>query len=353
MTDPATPVPEMPETPEPHDGARPEGRAPEAHAPEAMRATITLLQRRGIEAEVLIPLIRRMEQEIGRDRAHRIARDTIEEIAREQGHAVAEALQRRDLEGFHQVKDTWSGAGGDLEIQTLREDGEALEFNVTGCRFAEMYRRMGAADLGFILSCSRDFALSEGYSDALHLERRQTIMQGAPFCDFRYRLAAANHATEAAAPPAAEATEATRPATDAPTGSTDAGSLEEKAARVGGALGRIARNLAARAKPEVERRAKQARAAAEAARPHVERAAQQARDYAKAHDEQIMRAAETGARLAADRVIPPALRPIVNAAEQELRRREEPPAPREDGAVGDHADRPSNQPGESPPPPRS
>ncbi|MFA7249018.1 MAG: L-2-amino-thiazoline-4-carboxylic acid hydrolase [Dehalococcoidia bacterium] len=320
-------------------GAQDEER-PEGHTPEAVRATITLLQRRGIEAEVLIPLIRRMEQEIGRERAHAIARTTIEEIARDQGHAVAEALQRRDLEGFHYVKDTWSGAGGDLQIETLREDAEALEFNVTGCRFAEMYRRMGAEDLGFILSCSRDFALSEGYSDALHLERRQTIMQGAPFCDFRYRLAENRPAASAAGMPDAAEKAGATPAAGSEDGESGTERFEQQAARVGGALGRIARNLADRAKPEAERRARQARAAAEAARPHVERAAQQARDYVQTHDEQIKHAAEAGARMAADRVIPPALRPIVNAAEQELRRHEDAPpanAPR------------GQEPGEAPP----
>src|SRR5690606_7487217 len=101
------------------------------------------------------------------------------------------------LAGFTQVKDSWGGAGGDLTIDTLRQDEGRLEFNVIGCRFAEMYRRMDAADLGFLLSCGRDFALSEGYSDALHLDRTQTIMQGASFCDFRYRLAGDGTDTEA------------------------------------------------------------------------------------------------------------------------------------------------------------
>jgi len=150
---------------------------------------ITLLQQRGIEAEVLIPLIRRLEQELGTERAHTLAREVISEIAREQGQRVSESLGRDDLEGFTEVKDSWGGAGGDLEIQTLRQDGEVLEFNVVGCRFAEMYRQMGAQDLGFLLSCQRDFSLSEGYSEDLHLERTQTIMQGAAYCDFRYRLA--------------------------------------------------------------------------------------------------------------------------------------------------------------------
>ncbi len=154
-----------------------------------MAHPISLLQQRGIEADVLVPLIRRLETELGIERAHAIARDTIEAIARQQGHDVAEALGRADLPGFAQVKDSWGGAGGDLAIETLQQDGERLEFNVVGGRFAEMYRRMGAPDLGFLLSCSRDFALSEGYSAGLHLDRTQTIMQGAAYCDFRYRLA--------------------------------------------------------------------------------------------------------------------------------------------------------------------
>ncbi|MCY4639999.1 MAG: L-2-amino-thiazoline-4-carboxylic acid hydrolase [Chloroflexi bacterium] len=150
--------------------------------------TLSLLQRRGIEAEVLIPLIRRLEQELGRERAHLLARETIEKIAREQGAAVAGAVGRDDLVGFREVRDSWGGAGGDLTIETLRDDGDALHFNVTGCRFAEMYRQLGASDLGFLLSCARDFTLSTGYSERLRLERTQTIMQGASHCDFRYRL---------------------------------------------------------------------------------------------------------------------------------------------------------------------
>ncbi len=164
-------------------------RAGHEGSPTIDARPISLLQQRGIEADVLVPFIRRLETELGVEQAHTLARETIEAIARQQGSDVAEALGRADLPGFAQVKDSWGGAGGDLAIETLQQDGERLEFNVVGCRFAEMYRRMGAADLGFLLSCSRDFALSEGYSAGLHLDRTQTIMQGAAYCDFRYRLA--------------------------------------------------------------------------------------------------------------------------------------------------------------------
>jgi hypothetical protein len=166
-----------------------------------------LLQRRGIEAEVLIPLIRRLERELGRERAHAIAREEIAAIARRQGEAVAVGLGRSDLDGFREVRQSWGGAGGDLEITTVRDDARHLDFNVTRCRFAELYEQLGACDLGFLLSCNCDFTLSEGYSPDLHLERTQTIMQGAAFCDFRYRFPAEVDAngdpSEDAAPDAA------------------------------------------------------------------------------------------------------------------------------------------------------
>jgi hypothetical protein len=50
-----------------------------------------------------------------------------------------------------------------------------------------MYRRLGLEDLGATLSCQRDFALAEGFSADIALERTQTLMEGAPFCDFRFR----------------------------------------------------------------------------------------------------------------------------------------------------------------------
>ncbi|MEX2373557.1 MAG: hypothetical protein WD800_07120, partial [Dehalococcoidia bacterium] len=58
---------------------------------DSRRPPVTLLQQRGIEAEVLIPFIRRLERELGRERAHEVAREVIGEIAREQGRRVAEA----------------------------------------------------------------------------------------------------------------------------------------------------------------------------------------------------------------------------------------------------------------------
>lgn len=283
------------------------------------RLPVTLLQRRGIEAEVLVPFIRRLERELGPERAHDLARETITEIARAQGEAVAQALGRTDLDGFGEVRDSWGGAGGDLTIEAVRHDADHLDFNVTRCRFAELYERLGARDLGFVLSCGRDFSLSEGYSNRLHLVRTQTIMQGAAFCDFRYTYApTANTSTDA---PAEEprpshikrgtGTGVWRGDGDAQAAFTDRVRQATEAARAAAEGRRPAAEQAAReAKERAER-------AANAARPHVEQAAQSAANFAKEHQGEIKSAALRAARIAARLAVPPHVR---EAFEVELHR---------------------------------
>ena len=61
-----------------------------------------------------------------------------------------------------------------------------FHFNVVRCRYSEMYRELGLAELGAVLSCNRDGAFCEGYDPKLKLERTQTLMGGASHCDFRY-----------------------------------------------------------------------------------------------------------------------------------------------------------------------
>ena len=75
---------------------------------------------------------------------------------------------------------------GALEIELCEFDTHRLVFNVTRCRYAEMYKALGAADLGHIFSCNRDAALIKGFNPSAIMTRRRTIMAGAPCCDFRY-----------------------------------------------------------------------------------------------------------------------------------------------------------------------
>ncbi len=147
---------------------------------------LTLLQRREIEAKIVGPLILGFIEAMGRDAALAVVRSTVSKLAREGGADLATRLGDASLNGFAQTLELWR-EGGALEIDLLEQGPEVLSFNVTRCRYAELYQALGLADLGGSLSCLRDFALVEGFNKSIELERTQTLMEGAPFCDFRFR----------------------------------------------------------------------------------------------------------------------------------------------------------------------
>lgn len=155
--------------------------------PEDTLNEIGVLKRREIEARILAPLITAFAAEFGRERVIEIAKRVIVEIARQQGKALADQMGGNTLAHFAGSKDAWV-KGGALETQVLQVTDTAYDFNVTRCRYADMYRRLGIPELGSVLSCGRDFALGGGFNQNLKLTRTQTIMEGAPFCDFRYRI---------------------------------------------------------------------------------------------------------------------------------------------------------------------
>lgn len=147
---------------------------------------LTLLDQREIEAGIVGPLVRAFEREIGPEQTRAVVAGLVRELARESGCAAATALGGNGLRELAAATERWR-AGGALELDVIRLNDAALEFNVTRCRFAEMYRRLGLADWGAVLSCGRDGAMVEGFNPDLELTRTQTLMEGASHCDFRYR----------------------------------------------------------------------------------------------------------------------------------------------------------------------
>ena len=77
------------------------------------------------------------------------------------------------------VRQRFRRAGGGLEaLGRRRQSDTALSFNVTRCGYAEFFRSLGLAELGFLFCCNRDFAMVEGFNPGLSLSRTQTLMLG-------------------------------------------------------------------------------------------------------------------------------------------------------------------------------
>jgi hypothetical protein len=160
---------------------------------------LPLLEQREIEARIVGPLIRAFANEIGEERALAIVGQVIRDLARHSGAELARTLGEQTLLAFASALDRWREHDA-LEIDLLDQSPSRLAFNVTRCRYAEMYRALGLAELGSTLSCQRDFALVEGFNPAVKLTRSQTIMEGAPYCDFRFQWDGAGPSGEDARP---------------------------------------------------------------------------------------------------------------------------------------------------------
>ena len=145
---------------------------------------LPLLERRQIEAAVIAPLFRAFAAEVGDERAREIVGGVIRDLAKQGGCAAA--TSGNGLAHLKAAVAKWA-EGGALELTVLRDDADAFEFDVTRCRFAEMYARLGLAELGELLSCARDAAMIDGFNPDIAFTRTQTIMGGASHCNFRYR----------------------------------------------------------------------------------------------------------------------------------------------------------------------
>jgi predicted ArsR family transcriptional regulator len=154
--------------------------------PDTLNARIGVLTRREVEARLLAPLVEALGAEFGRERVVAVLRDAIIQIALEQGAQLVETMGGDSLHHFAESLQFWQKDDA-MEIELLAHDDDRFDFNVRRCRYAEMYRALGIPELGAVLSCNRDQALIEGFSDQIELTRTQTIMEGAGCCDFRYR----------------------------------------------------------------------------------------------------------------------------------------------------------------------
>ncbi len=155
--------------------------------PDNLNALIGVLTRREVEARVLAPILDALSNEFGRDAVHAVVRDAIIRIAHEQGAQLVATMGGDSLDAFAESLQFWTKDDA-LAIDVIARDEQTFSFNVTRCRYAELYRSLGIPELGKLLSCNRDNALIEGFNSDVALTRTQTIMEGAPYCDFRYRL---------------------------------------------------------------------------------------------------------------------------------------------------------------------
>jgi hypothetical protein len=151
---------------------------------------LSLLDKTRIQAQVLVPVLRALRAELGKDRADGIVRYALRQWSKQLFAAVAASIEGTPRRKWATIQSVFGEVSGqEVEFEILRRDDEALSIDVTRCRFAEFFRALGEPELGALLICEADFDIVAAGEGEVSLERAQTIMQGSPSCTFRYRFA--------------------------------------------------------------------------------------------------------------------------------------------------------------------
>ncbi len=150
-------------------------------------SSVPLILRREIEARYFHALLPHLCADFGEQAVRKSLTRAIREEACTQGRHLCENAPSNGCKTFRKVVAEWN-RGGSLELRMIEESPQRLAFHVSRCAFAEMYRRLGLEEWGFILSCQRDFSFLEGFNPEARLLRPHTLMEGHGFCDFDYRF---------------------------------------------------------------------------------------------------------------------------------------------------------------------
>jgi len=152
---------------------------------------MSVIEQAKIQAQVLVPLVKALQAELGKERANALVRKALGDIYRRYGEEFWRKKNENNL--GKAMTSAFATFGGDdaLDYQVIENSQDVFAIDVTRCRYAEFYKELGEPELGFLLVCGLDFPMAEGFGSDIKLARTQTIMQGASHCDFRYRRSGA------------------------------------------------------------------------------------------------------------------------------------------------------------------
>ena len=140
---------------------------------------VSMLEAVKIQSRALIPVVKALEAEIGKEKAHALV-----------GRAIAESwaqvvAARSPARNEHPAG---PGAGFEfpVESEVVENTEDSFGRNFTACAFADYFREIGEPEIGALLTCGVDFAVEKKLRPDWEFRRTQTRMQGAPFCEFRW-----------------------------------------------------------------------------------------------------------------------------------------------------------------------
>ena len=133
----------------------------------------------------LIPLLKELENKLGKEQTLQIVKPLFEKLFIEWTNDEVKNHPIECLADFIEYDNT--SFPSNLVVSKVKETSENRYLvHVKECLMANVFRDMGAADIGYEIICATDFTNAPYYNPKLKLSRKMTLMQGHQYCDFLY-----------------------------------------------------------------------------------------------------------------------------------------------------------------------
>ena len=152
---------------------------------------VPFLEQVKIQAQVLVPILKEFQKELGKEKVNEIVTRAIGPIYRQFGKYWWANTPGNPTDKIKSAIVMFAAAdekGDAIEVHELKKTDDRYDFNITRCRYSEFYKELGDLELGSLLVCGIDDPMTEGYGGKVELKRECTIMKGDRQCEFRYRI---------------------------------------------------------------------------------------------------------------------------------------------------------------------
>ncbi len=142
------------------------------------------------EAQVLIAVLKAAREELGEEQANRLILVALRGWCQERYRQICAQIPGTNPEKWDVIKDIDIARSRehDVEFEVLKWEPEAVEYDVSHCKYAEFFRERGELELGAILACDPGFYIMEATKPEVEYVRTQSLMKGDSFCDIRWRI---------------------------------------------------------------------------------------------------------------------------------------------------------------------
>src|ERR1700759_1212766 len=107
------------------------------HKHERSGVSVSVIEQAKIQAQVLVPLVKAMQAELGEERANALVRNALGDLYRQFGAQFRQAKQEPSVGKFVGSAFRTYARDGALDYDVVEQSEDAFAIDVKGCRYAE------------------------------------------------------------------------------------------------------------------------------------------------------------------------------------------------------------------------